>query len=68
MHAGLTELLQHLHAYGPFTTKSAAARAFADEIAEAASRGFVTSLLNDEASRSWRLTPRGLAVLAMETQ
>ncbi|WP_051447582.1 hypothetical protein [Rhizobium leguminosarum] len=59
----MSELLSLIHTNGPARLKSNLARAFADEVAEAASRGFLTSLLDGEPSQSWRLTPQGLAAL-----
>ncbi|MGZ2448513.1 hypothetical protein ACVIRO_001267 [Rhizobium ruizarguesonis] len=59
----MDELLRSLHIEGPARLKSNLARAFAFEVAEAASRGFITSLIDGEASQSWRLTPQGLAAL-----
>jgi hypothetical protein len=59
------EALSLIHIDGPLKTKANGSRIYADAIAEAASRGFITTLLDDEATRYWRLTPKGLAVLTM---
>lgn len=58
-------LLQRVWTYA-FTTKSDLARAYADEIAEAASRGFLTTSVvpgRDIHGRLWKLTPGGLQYL-----
>lgn len=58
-------LLQRVWTYA-FTTKSDLARAYADEIAEAASRGFLTTSVvpnRDIHGRLWKVTPCGLAHL-----
>ena len=53
--------------HGPAMTKSQLARTYADQIAECASRGWLTVILPDgEVGRSWRLTPTGLAYLHMD--
>lgn len=54
-----------LYEIGPAMTKGNLAREYADAVAEAASRGWITTLLDGEATRCWRLTPQGLAVLQM---
>lgn len=57
--------LQRVWTYG-FTTKSDLARAYADEIAEAASRGFVTTAVvpgRPIHGRLWKVTPTGLTYL-----
>lgn len=51
---------------GEITTKSDYSRSMADEIAEAASRGFITTILIPGKSgwgRVWRLTPSGASYL-----
>lgn len=58
-------LLQRVWTYA-FTTKSDLARAYADEIAEASSRGFLTTAVVPGRSihgRLWKVTPTGLAYL-----
>jgi hypothetical protein len=63
--AALVYVLQRLWTYS-FTTKSDEARAFADEIAEAASRGFISTIVRPEGGlygRLWKLTPQGLVYL-----
>jgi hypothetical protein len=62
----LLDLLDALNRHGPVMTKSNIARTYADAVAEAASRGFITTLIDDEATREWRLTPRGLAARTMK--
>jgi hypothetical protein len=48
----------------PFSTKSNFAREFADEIAMAASLGWITSQGADRRfGRCWYVTPEGLAIL-----
>ncbi len=59
------DLLRNLHLHGPVLTKSDTARVYADAVAEAASRGFITTIFEDAATRTWRLTPQGLAVLQL---
>lgn len=50
-----------------FSTKSTQARSQADAVAEAASRGWLTTQTGPTTfSRAWRLTTAGLAVLNME--
>lgn len=61
----LVHVLARLWTYS-LTTKSDEARAYADEIAEAASRGFITTLVTPGGSlhgRLWKLTPEGLQFL-----
>lgn len=65
--AALVHLLHRLWTYS-ITTKSDDARAFADEIAEAASRKLITTAVvpSPEAKifgRLWKLTPEGTALL-----
>lgn len=51
---------------GGFSTKSDFARANADAVAEAASRGFITSVNErGEFGRWWRITKPGLHVLTL---
>lgn len=60
--AGVVYVLQRLWTYSS-TTKSDLAREFTDEIAEAASRGFITTSVSPKGSvygRLWKLTPSGL--------
>jgi hypothetical protein len=55
-------LLQRVWTYA-FTTKSDLARAYADEIAEGASRGFLTTSVvpgRPIHGRLWKVTPSGL--------
>lgn len=61
----LLVVLQHIHSYS-FTTKGDVARQWADEIAEAASRGFLTTAVTPGSElygRLWKLTPEGTAFL-----
>lgn len=63
--AALVHLLQRVWTY-PVTTKSDDARAFADEIAEGASRHYITTEIIPHGSmwgRIWKITPDGLAFL-----
>jgi hypothetical protein len=65
--AGVVHVLQRMWTY-PVTTKSDDSRVFADEIAEASSRGFITTAVvpPNKASiygRIWKVTPEGLAFL-----
>lgn len=63
---GLLRVLQHLWTYA-LTTKSDTARNFADEIAEAASRGFITTQVafgDDLCGRLWKITVAGLQFLS----
>lgn len=63
--SALVHVLQKLWAY-PLTTKSDDARMFADDIAEAASRGFITTSTIPKGvvfGRLWKLTPEGLSFL-----
>lgn len=58
----LLELLQRVWTYA-FTTKSDTARDYADEVAEAASRGFLTTQVvpgKDVFGRVWKITCEGL--------
>lgn len=58
-------LLQRVWTYA-FTTKSDLARAYADEIAEGASRGFLTTEVVPRRpihGRLWKVTPTGLEYL-----
>lgn len=47
----------------PTKTKSNLSKTKADEVAIAASEGFITVRQGDSHSRSWRITPRGLSLL-----
>lgn len=61
----LCQVLSRLWTYS-VTTKSDEARLYADEIAEAASRGFITTAVAPHGSlygRLWKLTPSGLSFL-----
>ena len=61
----LVQVLLRLWTYS-LTTKSDEARYFADEIAECASRGFITTAVAPHGSlhgRLWKLTPEGLVFL-----
>jgi len=63
--AGLVHVLQRLWTYS-LTTKSDEVRLYADEIAEASSRGFITTSVipkGDVYGRLWKLTPEGLTFL-----
>lgn len=63
--AGLVYVLNRLWTYA-LTTKADEARYYADEIAEAASRGFITTSITPGGSlhgRLWKLTPEGIAFL-----
>lgn len=63
--AGVVYVLQRLWTYS-ITTKSDEARSYADEIAEASSRGFITTSVIPGGTiygRLWKLTPDGLAFL-----
>jgi hypothetical protein len=58
-------LLQRVWTYA-VTTKSDLARAYADEIAEATSRGFLTTVIvpgQRYHGRLWKITPGGLSFL-----
>lgn len=58
-------LLQRAWTYS-FTTKADYARLFADEIAEATSRSFMTTIVipgRELHGRLWKITPEGLAYL-----
>lgn len=58
-------LLQRVWTFA-FTTKSDLARAYADEIAEGSSRGFLTTTIvagRPIHGRLWKVTPSGLAYL-----
>lgn len=61
--AHVLETIWHTHA----TTKSNFSREFADEIAEAACRGLITTRASftpmSPFGRTWRITRRGLTVL-----
>lgn len=64
----LTALVYVLHRLWTYamTTKADEARVYADEIAEAASRGFITTQVTpggDVYGRLWKLTPSGTAFL-----
>lgn len=59
----ISQVLEAAHEC-PFKTKSNFAREYANEIAAAASEGFLTTKFADGSfTRSWRLTPLGLSVL-----
>lgn len=61
----LALVLSRLWTYS-VTTKSDEARLYADEIAEAASRGFITTAVAPHGTlygRLWKLTPSGLQFL-----
>lgn len=61
----LCQVLARLWTYS-VTTKSDEARIYADEIAEAASRGFITTAVAPHGTlygRLWKLTPSGLSFL-----
>jgi len=61
----IVRLLQRLWSYS-FTTKADEARNYADEIAEAASRGLITTEVVPGGclyGRLWKLTPEGLRFL-----
>ena len=63
--AALVHLLQRVWTY-PVTTKSDDARGWADEIAEGASRDFITTAVIPQGTiwgRIWKVTPEGLAFL-----
>jgi hypothetical protein len=63
--AELVLVLSRLWTYSA-TTKSDEARIYADEIAEAASRGFITTSVAPHGTiygRLWKLTPSGLQFL-----
>ena len=63
--AALVHLLQRAWTYS-LTTKSDDARAFADEIAEGASRGFITTSVIPNGAvygRLWKLRPEGVSFL-----
>lgn len=65
----LVRVLHRLWTYS-FTTKSDEARVFADEIAEAASRGFITTEVVPFGAlhgRLWKLTPDGVDFLYLNT-
>lgn len=58
----LLSLLQHIHTYA-FTTKANLTRDHADVVAEASSRGFITTEVVPGSAfygRLWKITPRGL--------
>jgi hypothetical protein len=62
---GLVYILQRLWTHS-FTTKSDEARSYADEIAELASRGFITTAVTPRGSlhgRLWKVTVTGLEYL-----
>ncbi len=61
----LTSCLQRVWTY-PITTKSDSAREYADEIAEAASHSYITTVVvpsRTYTGRLWKITPHGLAFL-----
>lgn len=61
----LLSLLQRVWTY-PITTKSDVARECADEIAQAASHGYITTVIvptHTLTGRIWKITPDGLAYL-----
>jgi hypothetical protein len=61
----LCQVLSRLWTYS-ITTKSDEARIYADQIAEAASRGFITTAIAPHGTlfgRLWKLTPSGLSYL-----
>jgi len=61
----LVQVLSRLWTYS-ITTKSDEARLYADEIAEASSRGFITTSVAPNGTlygRLWKLTPQGLDYL-----
>lgn len=63
--ARLLQLLQRVWTFA-ITTKSDYSREYADEIAEAASRGFVTTAVvpgRDLFGRLWKITPAGCSFL-----
>lgn len=63
--AALAHLLLRVWCY-PVTTKCDDARAWADEIAEGASRAFLTTLIIPHGriyGRIWKITPDGLSFL-----
>ena len=63
--ADLAQVLSRLWTYS-VTTKSDEARIYADEIAEASSRGFITTAVAPHGTlfgRLWKLTPTGLSFL-----
>jgi hypothetical protein len=67
----LLHLMQRVWTYS-ITTKSDDARAYADEIAEGASRGFLTTLIvygtpSPLYGRLWKLTPEGLLFLSLNS-
>jgi hypothetical protein len=69
-HADLLRLLQRVHSYS-ITTKCDLAREYADEIAAAASRGFISVLVVPGGSiygRRWKVTTLGLAYLQHEAR
>lgn len=62
---GLVQLLHRLWTYST-TTRSDLARDYADEIAEAAGRGFITTAITPGGAvygRLWKLTPAGTLFL-----
>lgn len=61
----LLTLLQHIHTYA-FTTKSDLARQHADMIAEAASKGLISTAIIPGSSHMghiWKITTKGLTLL-----
>lgn len=67
-HLDLLRVIQHVHSYA-VTTKSDLAREYADEIACAASRGFISTLVIPGGSlfgKRWKVTVLGLAFLERE--
>lgn len=61
----LVHLLQRIWTYS-VTTKSDDARTFADEIAEASSRGFITTSVTPQTTlygKLWKITPDGMVFL-----
>lgn len=59
------EIVRIAYLDGGFTTKSDVARAYATEVALAASLGLITTVLPGETAftNKWRVTPKGLALL-----
>lgn len=58
----LLRCIQRVHSYA-FSTKSDYSRQFADQLAEAACKGFVTTRVvpgQDTYGRHWKVTPLGL--------
>ena len=61
----LLTLLQHIHTYA-FTTKSDLARIHADRIAEAASKGLISTAIvpgSSHCGHIWKITTKGLTLL-----